>query len=166
MNIEHQYKQDFEHVLTLIQDARDRAYNKANSELVLLYFNVGKIVSEKVGAGAWGEKTVQQLADYIRSKAPSLSGFSRRGLYRMKQFHELYTSESDVFKLWVETVSPVATQMKSDKQAIVSPTATQLEGVDYQHDHFMTTVLLQISWTNHLEVFSAVKQPEQILFYL
>lgn len=76
MNIEHQYKQDFEHVLTLIHDARDRAYNKANSELVLLYFNVGKIVSEKVDAGTWGEKTVQQLADFIQSKAPNLSGFN------------------------------------------------------------------------------------------
>src|SRR5690606_29178058 len=131
MNIEHQYKQDFEHVLTLIQDARDRAYNKANSELVLLYFNIGKIVSEKVSAGSWGEKTVQQLANFIQSKAPNLSGFNRRGLYRMKQFHELYTPGSAVFKLWTETVSPIATQPKSDNAKVSaaltpSPTTDEL----------------------------------------
>ena len=30
----------------------------------------------------------------------------------------------------------------------------------------MSTLLTQISWTNHLEIFSAVKTPEQRLFYL
>ncbi|WKK60360.1 YhcG family protein [Sphingobacterium sp. BN32] len=166
MSVENSHKQDFEHILKLIQDARDRTYSKANSELVLLYFNVGEIVSQKVHAGTWGDNTVQQLADYIQSKAPNLSGFNRRGLYRMKQFYELYTADSAVFKLWAETVSPVATQINNDKQAIVSPTATQLQNTDNQYSSFITSVLLQIAWANHLEIFSAVKQPEQILFYL
>ncbi|MFT4024085.1 MAG: DUF1016 N-terminal domain-containing protein [Flavihumibacter sp.] len=80
--------QEFEQILTLITEARNRVYSKANSELVLLYFNVGNVVSEKVNAGKWGEKTVQELADFIQSKVPNLSGFNRRGLYRMKQFYE------------------------------------------------------------------------------
>lgn len=32
---------DFQHIITLIQDAKARAYAKVNSELVVLYFNVG-----------------------------------------------------------------------------------------------------------------------------
>lgn len=166
MNIENIYRKDFEHVLTLIQEARTRAYSTANRELILLYFNVGKIVSEKVDTGTWGEKTVQQLADYIYSRAANLSGFNRRGLYRMKQFYELYRSESDVFKLWVETVSPKASQIENNEQSIVSPLATQSQDADHQYTKFVSSVLLQIAWTNHLEIFSAVKQPEQILFYL
>ena len=75
---------DFEQVLLLIQEARSRVFAKANAELVLLYFNVGNIVSHKVAAGNWGENTVQELADFIASKQPQLSGFNRRGLYRMK----------------------------------------------------------------------------------
>lgn len=31
---------DFQHIITLIQDAKARAYAKVNSELVALYFNV------------------------------------------------------------------------------------------------------------------------------
>jgi len=50
----------------------------------LLYFNVGKVVSEKVNTGNWGDKTVQELANFIASKQPELTGFNRRGLYRMK----------------------------------------------------------------------------------
>ena len=56
---------DFEQVVFLINDARNRVYSKANTELVLLYFNVGKVVSEKVATGSWGDNTVQELADYI-----------------------------------------------------------------------------------------------------
>ncbi len=37
---------EFEHIITLILEAKSRVFVKANSELVLLYFNVGKIVSE------------------------------------------------------------------------------------------------------------------------
>lgn len=161
------YKQDFEHILTLIIEARNRAYSKANSELVLLYFSVGKVVSDRVNTGKWGENIVQKLSEFILSKVPNLSGFNRRGLYRMKQFSELYTPENEVFKLWLDTqkpkVSPTATQIPDDAQ-IVSPTATQLQGVE--HSKFVSTVLTQITWANHLEIFSAVRQPEQILFYL
>jgi len=161
--------QDFEQILTLITEARNRIYSKVNSELVLLYFNVGKMVSEKVNAGNWGENTVQELADFIQSKVPNLSSFNRRGLYRMKQFYELYTSESEVFKLWADAqtpkVSPTATQLSEPIQK-VSPTATQIQGIENQYSKFISTVLTQIAWANHLEIFSAVKQPEQVLFYL
>ena len=145
------YKQDFEHILTLIIEARNRAYSKANSELVLLYFSVGKVVSDRVNTGKWGENIVQKLSEFILSKVPNLSGFNRRGLYRMKQFSELYTPENEVFKLWLDTqkpkVSPTATQIPDDAQ-IVSPTATQLQGVE--HSKFVSTVLTQITRTNFI----------------
>ncbi len=157
---------DFEQILGLIHEARNRVYRKANSELVLLYFSVGKVVSEKVNVGQWGDNTVQELADYIQNKMPNLSGFNRRGLYRMKQFFEIYSAESEVYQLWLTAkVSPTVTQILKDPIK-VSPVVTQLQDIDNQYHKFVMTVLTQISWTNHLEIFSAVKQPEQILFYL
>lgn len=42
---------EFKQVAILIEEARDRAFQKVNEELVLLYFKVGNIVSEKVAAG-------------------------------------------------------------------------------------------------------------------
>ena len=34
---------DFEQVLILINESRNRAFSKINAELVLLYFNIGKM---------------------------------------------------------------------------------------------------------------------------
>lgn len=134
---------DFEHIILLITGARNRVYTKANAELVMLYFNVGQIVSEKVANGNWGDRTVNDLADYIIKRQPFLKGFNRRGLYRMKQFYEIYSDEG-----------------------IVSALLTQLQGVDNKDDKFVTTLLTQISWTNHLLILTKTKTSEEKLFYL
>jgi len=96
---------DFDQVIIMINDARNRIYSKANAELAVLYFNIGKIVSEKVSAGNWGDGTVNDLADYITEKQPLLKGFNRRGLYRMKQFYEVYSDEQIVLTLLTKIAS-------------------------------------------------------------
>jgi predicted nuclease of restriction endonuclease-like (RecB) superfamily len=164
---------EFEQVAILIEEARSRAFHKVNEELVLLYFKVGNIVSAKVSVGAWGDSTVNELAKYIALKLPELSGFNRRGIYRMMQFFESYSASSDCYLLWqnlqTQKVSPSATQnifTGNTEEAIVSPLATQLPIIENQHQKFVSAVLTQISWTNHLEIFSAVKIAEQRLFYM
>ena len=164
---------EFEQIAILIEEARNRAFSKVNAELVLLYFNVGNIVSDKVAVGVWGENTVGELAKYIALKLPELSGFNRRGIYRMMQFFEAYSATSECFLLWAtiqnQKVSPAATLNSisgNTEEAIVSPMATQLQNIDNQPKKFVSAVLTQISWTNHLEIFSAVKIAEQRLFYM
>lgn len=164
---------DFEQILLFIQEARSRVYVKANAELVLLYFNVGKVVSEKVSAGNWGENTVQELANFIAAKQPELSGFNRRGLYRMKQFYETYHIGSECFLLWSSINSSKgslsATQLQSidNKEDIkVSAVPTQLEFIENQHNVFVSTVLTQIQWSAHLHILNKTKENEEKLFYL
>ena len=42
---------EFENIVHLIHDARNRAFSKVNEELIFLYFNVGQVVSAKVAGG-------------------------------------------------------------------------------------------------------------------
>lgn len=125
-----------------------------NEELVLLYFNVGRIVSEKVSSGFWGEGTVDELANFIVTKMPGIGGFNRRGLYRMKQFFDIYSDP--------DFVSPVAAQLEKylssiDKKSIVSALPTQLNVLSLQHRAFVSSILTKVSWTNHLEIISQTK---------
>ena len=82
-----------------------------------------QIVSQKVEAGTWGDGTVDELAIYIANKLPGLSGFNRRGLYRMKQFFETYSIE--------QFVSPLATHLHSylnrSSKAIVPAVPIQIK---------------------------------------
>lgn len=152
---------DFQHIVQLIESAKERVYVKANSELVALYFNVGNILSDKISKGVWGDKTMTALAEFIHTKMPNLSGFNRRGLYRMKQFYEIHAVNSEVFKLWEELFFSVERTEKQDV-LIVSPTATQFQ----KHQFYMENVLLKVSWSQHLDIFSSIRNPEEILFYL
>lgn len=135
---------DFEHILSLITEARNRVYSNANSELVMLYFNVGKIVSDKVNEGNWGDNIVQKLANFIQSKLPSLSGFNRRGLYRMKQFYETYSSPE-----FVSTLATHLQKLENDVKKIVSPEATQIQLNDNEVFKFVSPLVTQMSILNH-----------------
>ncbi len=97
------YFDDFNHIVSMIQEARVRAYARVNEELITLYYNVGKFVSEKVERAEWGEGVVDRLAQFITDNHPEIKGFTRRGLYRMKQFYETYKDS--------EFVSTVLTQI-------------------------------------------------------
>ena len=167
---------DFENIISLIEEARNRTFSKVNEELILLYYNVGKTVSLKVANGAWGDNTVNELADFIASKQTNLKGFNRRGLYRMKQFYETYNENSDCFKLWIELkdenvfVSALPTQIQvTDKKinTIVSALPTQIHNDENLiFSTFVSTLLTQLTWSNHLEILSKSKKAEESLYYL
>lgn len=167
---------DFENIISLIEEARNRTFSKVNEELILLYYNVGKTVSLKVANGAWGDNTVNELADFIASKQTNLKGFNRRGLYRMKQFYETYNENSDCFKLWIELkdenvfVSTLPTQLQITDNKIdikVSALPTQIhDNENLIFSTFVSTLLTQLTWSNHLEILSKSKKAEESLYYL
>ena len=119
-SIYRKFEKQFEEVYNLIKKARNSALINVNSELIKLYWTVGKYISQKVVTAEWGNSVVNNLADYLKAKQPDLQGFSRRGLYRMKQFYETYKD--------VEKVSPLVTQISwSNHLHILSKTKTMEE---------------------------------------
>ena len=93
----------FREVLTLIERARQRAFQAVNTELIDLYWRVGEHISRKLATAAWGEGVVDQLAAFIGRHHPDIHGFTRRNLFRMRQFYEAYRREPKV--------SPLVTQL-------------------------------------------------------
>ncbi len=165
---------EFEGIVRLIEESRNRAFQRVNEELVLLYFTVGKTVSVRVAEGAWGDRTVEELSSYIMNRFPGLSGFTRRGLYRMKQFYETYSEAAFISPLLSSIksfnneldlssfVSAMPTQIITTPE-IVSAVPTQLELSEKQ---LLRKFLGKISWTNHMEILSQTKSPEERLYYL
>ncbi|XVO22096.1 MAG: DUF1016 domain-containing protein [Betaproteobacteria bacterium] len=81
---------DFDEISRLIESARQRAYQAVNTALIELYWQVGAYLSAKIKAAEWGEGVVDQLAQHLVSTQPGLKGFTRRNLFRMRQFYEAY----------------------------------------------------------------------------
>ena len=77
----------FAEIAHIISTARDNAFRKVNEELILMYQQVGKFLSERSKEADYGDGYIDSLAAYIQSQFPGIKGFNRRGLYRMKQFY-------------------------------------------------------------------------------
>jgi predicted nuclease of restriction endonuclease-like (RecB) superfamily len=89
----------FAQVIALIQAARGRAYQAVNTALIDLYWEIGEHISRKIAAAEWGDGVVDQLAAYIAQTQPGLRGFTRRNLFRMRQFYETYQRDAKVSAL-------------------------------------------------------------------
>ncbi|KPX34628.1 hypothetical protein ALP73_02727 [Pseudomonas coronafaciens pv. garcae] len=93
----------FDEVLAMIQGARQQAAQAVNTRLIELYWQVGAYISRKIENAEWGDAVVSQLAAHLATTQPGLRGFTRRNLFRMRQFFEVYRDN--------EKVSAVLTQL-------------------------------------------------------
>jgi len=98
-----EYYDDFSKIVDMIETRRNNAYKKVNEELIALYWDVGGFVSKQIQNSKWGSKVVDNLVLFLKEKYPTLKGFNRPGIYRMKQFYELYKDD--------EIVSPLVRQL-------------------------------------------------------
>jgi len=92
-------KHDFAEIAQLIDAARQRAYQAVNTSLIELYWQVGAYISGKLAAAEWGDGVVEQLARHLAHTQPGLRGFTRRNLFRMRQFYEVYQQDKKVSAL-------------------------------------------------------------------
>ena len=101
----------FKKILSFIREARFRVLSTANTELIELYWQIGRYISKRLTAEDWGKKTVEQLSEYIQTQEPGIKGFERRNLYRMRQFYDIYPD--------YQIVSPVVTQLSWSNNLII-----------------------------------------------
>lgn len=93
----------FAEVVSLIEQASQRAYQAVNTALIALYWQIGQDISRKLEAAEWGEGVAHHLAQHLRRTMPRRRGFSRQNLFRMRQFYETYRGDA--------LVSPLARQV-------------------------------------------------------
>jgi predicted nuclease of restriction endonuclease-like (RecB) superfamily len=77
-----------------IQTAQTRAALAVNHELVLLYWQMGRDITEKMRLHGWGAKTVDRLAADLKKAFPGVQGFSARNLRYMRSFADAWPDEA------------------------------------------------------------------------
>jgi predicted nuclease of restriction endonuclease-like (RecB) superfamily len=92
-------EKSFVEVVEMIQSAKQSVMQTVNAQLVELYWQVGAYISQKLEQSEWGDAVVQQLADYLARTQPGLRGFTRRNLFRMLKFYQVYRGDAKVTPL-------------------------------------------------------------------
>lgn len=113
----------FDEIVTIIEQARQRAFRAVNRELIEMYWQVGKYVSEKVKSNAWGKSIVQEFAAFVQTKYAGIKGFSAQNIWRMKQFYETYAGN--------EKLSPLVRELPWTNNILIMVSAKTEEAREF-----------------------------------
>ncbi|NOR49014.1 MAG: DUF1016 family protein [Methanosarcinaceae archaeon] len=73
-----------------IQSERLHVTMAANSAMVLMYWDIGKVILDRQEHQGWGAKVIDRLSHDLKTAFPDMSGFSPRNLKYMRKFAEAW----------------------------------------------------------------------------
>ena len=120
-----------------VRSAQLKAAITVNSEMIQLYWDIGRAIAERQETAKWGSKVIDQIGEDLQREFPGMSGFSRENIYRMRAFFLTYSPP-------VGIVSQAVTQLKSSTPPLQ---------------------MLQIPWGHNQELIFKVKDPDARLWY-
>ena len=86
------YTQTLADLKRRVHQARLKTVLSVNNELILLYWDIGRLILVRQSTEGWGGKVVERLAHDLSAEFPDMRGFSPRNLLFMRSFAEAFTS--------------------------------------------------------------------------
>lgn len=145
-----------------IKTAQAKAILTVNAQLLILYWEIGKLILEQQKNTGWGAKIIDQLAIDIKIEFPHETGFSIRNLKYMRAFAQAYPDF--VHKQMLNVLPNKGKSIKEKEKSIVQVPLAQLENKN--PDQFVQVLLAQIPWYHHITLLQKVKNMEERLFYM
>jgi predicted nuclease of restriction endonuclease-like (RecB) superfamily len=122
-----------------VRNAQLKAAVAVNTELILLYWELGKMITEK--QTAWGTKFLNQLSQDLRSEFPNMEGFSETNLKYCRLFFQ-YTLNSP--------------QVEDYPENAIRPQA---------EDQLLLAIFKQIPWGHIKLIINKIKDTQAAIFY-
>jgi predicted nuclease of restriction endonuclease-like (RecB) superfamily len=158
--------EDYRKWLTELKDRIKTSQIKAalsvNSELMLLYWELGKMITEKQSQSHWGDKLIDQLAKDLKSEFPESGGFSRSNLFYIQKFYLFYSQDYSIGEQPVRQL---------ENRSVEQPVQQfGNESTDRQKESsnkiIVRQIVGQIPWGHHVVILKKIKNQKEALFYL
>ncbi|MBI1883216.1 MAG: DUF1016 domain-containing protein [Chlamydiae bacterium] len=81
------YRSFLSEIKERIRSAQYMALKSVNRELIVLYWDVGRMIVEKQEKEGWGKAVVETLANDLQKEFPGMQGYSTDNLWRMRKFY-------------------------------------------------------------------------------
>ena len=96
------YASFLELLKTKVQQAQLKASLAVNSELIQLYWDIGKSIVEKQEQEGWKAQVIEKLCKDLQNAFPGIRGFSRANIFKMRAFYLAYAKVSQAVRLLSE----------------------------------------------------------------
>jgi len=165
------YRNFNEDLKARIVAARTSASRAVNTDLILLYWDIGRGIVEKQKTLGWGDAVVEMVASDLKRAFPGMKGFSPRNVWYMRRLYETYSEPTFLAQPVRETdqrgahailQQPVAELDAGSKRRQL---VTQKETVKASNQ-FLPQLVAEIPWGQHRMILDKLAEPAARLFYL
>jgi predicted nuclease of restriction endonuclease-like (RecB) superfamily len=125
-----------------IERAQLRASLSVNTQLILLYWEIGESIVQKQIENQWGSKIVEKMAKDLKMGMSETNGFSRSNLFAMRKFYLFYKDSHLALISENELVQQAVGQLRKE------------------------SILYGIPWGHHVLILNKCVTIEQAEFYL
>lgn len=159
------YKQWLTELKTKIRSTQIKAAIAVNTELILFYWELGRMLSEKLSQSSWGDKVLETLSKDLRDEFPEMKGFSVSNLKTCKLFFEYFSSL-------------LVNENEDLKSLISSQLVNQLQIADNQYNEFnyqftdrlqetfIKDIVAKIPWGHIKVIITKIKKFQDAIFYI
>lgn len=98
-------------ITSRIRSAQYEAMKAVNKEMIALYWEVGKRISEQQKTLGWGKAVVETLSKDIQKEFPGIQGFGSRNMWYMAQFYTEYGAD--------EILQPLVAEISWSKHLVI-----------------------------------------------
>ena len=126
-----------------VRAAQLRAVVSVNRELILLYWDIGKIIAKAQKTKGYGKQVVERLAEDLQKEFPGTAGFSPQNVWYMRSFYLAWTKELQKLQ------QPVG----ESTSKILSQLAGELVGSN------LPQPVAEIPWGHNLVLLAKLKTP-------
>lgn len=163
MEITAEYRHWITEVKAKVRSSQIKAAVAVNTALIEFYWELGKMLSEKIKQSNWGDKVLENVSKDLRNEFPDMKGFSVSNLKTCRLFYEYFFKGSQL-----------ANQNYSQNRSISSQPVNQLKGVDIQNDiidfqigdEFVQQFVAQIPWGHIKIIITKIKDINTAQFYI
>jgi predicted nuclease of restriction endonuclease-like (RecB) superfamily len=74
-----------------IRTARNKLAFSLNTQILELYWEIGREIAEKQEKSGWGSGFIERIAAELKHEFPEIKGFSRRNVYAILQWYKFYS---------------------------------------------------------------------------
>lgn len=159
-----------------VRSAQIKAAIAVNKELILFYWDLGKMLSEKIKSSNWGDKVLENVSNDLKNEFPAMKGFSVSNLKFCKLFYE-YFAFSSQFEGRFKISSQAVNQLETTQDVISLQAVNQLQNSENedviksqqavdQIETVIENVIAQIPWGHIIVIITKIKNVEEALFYI
>ena len=119
------YLSFIDEIIETVYKSRLKAAIHANRSLVLMYWQIGKLVLQKQQEEGWGAKIIDRISFDLKKEFPEMKGFSSRNLKYMCKFADV----RDNYEFVQQAVAQISRKTRVNTACSVDSSLSQTKQV-------------------------------------